>query len=113
MTPVEKYILDLPSERRPLLENLRTLVHEIIPDVEETFSYGVPTYKLDGRSIVAFSANKDDYSLYPFGHAAIEALQDKLVDFKQTKGSVHFSDEQPIPDDIMRKIIEFRRKAVS
>lgn len=96
---------------RALLQQIRKIVFELAPDAEETKSYGMPAFKYNGKYLVAFAVFKDHLSLFPGGHA-IEAVQDKLVDYKTSKGTVQFTIDKPLPDSVIREIITVRLKDI-
>ncbi len=90
------------------MEELRRVICESAPKVEETISWGMPTFKLNGN-LVHFAAYKSHVGFYP-GTSAIEAFKKDLFGYKTSKGTVHFSLDKPIPRDLVRKIVEFRVK---
>jgi len=61
--------------------------------------------------VIGFKANKNDYSIYPFSGGAAERFPEELRGRTVTSGSIHFTPEHPIPDDLLRRIIEWRIQA--
>ena len=104
---VEEYIYAQPEHVRPELEKLRELILGLAPDAEESISYAMPAYKLAGKPLVYFAAQKKHLGLYatPSGHAAFE---EELSVYKRGKGSVQFPLDKPIPYDLISRIIRFR-----
>lgn len=104
---VNEYIASFPEEVAVLLLRLRALVHEHAPDAVESMSYGMPAYKLNGRPLIYFAAFKNHIGLYatPSGHAAFAA---ELSRYKQGKGSVQFPLKEPLPYELIARIIKFR-----
>jgi len=106
---VEQYIETFPSEIQTILEKLRTTIIEIAPEAVESIAYGMPAYKTNGKPLVYFAGYKKHIGFYatPSGHTefAIE-----LSKYKQGKVSVQFPLDQPIPFDLIKKIVEFRVK---
>ncbi|MCF7952983.1 MAG: DUF1801 domain-containing protein [Spirochaetales bacterium] len=109
---VEEYIISKPEGVRSILEKVRKIVCQTAPDAEESISYGMPAYKLNGKPLVYFGAQKKHLGLYaaPSGH---EAFAEKLSPYKQGKGSVQFPYEKPIPYDLIKEIVKFRVKEES
>lgn len=110
MSVVDDYLVTLGGQEKPLVEHMYGFVREMVPDATEGMSYAMPAFKYKGKSLVAIMANKDFLSLYPFG--AIEKLGLNLSAFECTSGSIHFSTEKPISDELFRKIIDARLRQI-
>lgn len=91
------------------MKKIRKTIREAAPAAEETISYGMPAYRLKGN-LVYFAAFKQHIGFYPTP-AAITEFQKELASFKQAKGSVRFPLDQPIPYDLIAKIVKYRVKA--
>lgn len=103
---IDEYIAGFPSEIQAILEKIRQTVREAAPDAEETIKYQAPTFTLHGN-LVHFAAFQNHIGFYPTP-SGIEAFKDELSVYKGAKGSVQFPLEQPIPYDLIRRIVEFR-----
>ena len=104
---VDEYIESFPSDIQILLQQIRETVTKSAPQADEAISYGMPAYKLNGKPLVYFAAFKNHVGFYatPTGHAA---FAEKLSKYKQGKGSVQFSLNEPMPLDLIAEIVEFR-----
>jgi uncharacterized protein YdhG (YjbR/CyaY superfamily) len=105
---IDEYIAAFPENVQTILEKLRSVIRETAPEAEETIDYGIPTFKLNGN-LVHFAAFKNHTSFYPTP-SAIEAFKKELLPFKQSKGTVQFPLDEPIPFDLVKKIVKFRVK---
>ena len=105
---IETYLVDMPAEKRAVLEALRQRIRAIVPDAEEVISYGLPAFRVEGKVVIGFKANKNDYSIYPFRGGAADRFPDELKGRTVTSGSIHFTPDDPVPDDLLRRIIEWR-----
>jgi uncharacterized protein YdhG (YjbR/CyaY superfamily) len=105
---MDEYLAGLPADRRAALEHVRTVVAGLVPDAEEGRSYGVPAFILTGRPVLGFSAAKRHLSLFPFSPAAIEAVKHRLAGFDVAKGTIRFSPEHPVPDDVLADLVRAR-----
>jgi uncharacterized protein YdhG (YjbR/CyaY superfamily) len=105
---IDEYIALFPKEVRDKLSELRELIRETAPEAEETISYKMPTFRLNGI-LVHFAAYKNHIGFYPTP-SGIEAFKDELSIYKPSKGSVRFPIEEPLPFDIIRKIVDYRVK---
>ena len=106
-TAVDEYIAAFPPEVRERLEQMRAIIHEAAPDAVVTISYGIPTFDLNGRHLVHFGGFKSHVGFYPVP-SAMEAFSEELAPYKKGKGSARFPLGQPLPEDLVRRIVEFR-----
>ena len=107
---VDEYISYFPVETRVLLSKVREIILNNAPGATESISYGMPAYKLNGKPLVYFAGYKHHIGFYatPSGHAE---FAEELSKYKQGKGSVQFPLDEPLPLELIRRIVEFRMKA--
>jgi uncharacterized protein YdhG (YjbR/CyaY superfamily) len=103
---IDEYIAGFPPEVQEILQKIRLAIHEAAPDAQETISYQMPTFTLKGN-LVHFAAFKSHIGFYPVP-TGIEAFKDELAMYRQGKGSVQFPLDQPIPYELIRRIVIFR-----
>lgn len=103
---VDDYIALQPAETQPLLEAIRKTIKENAPEAAECISYQMPAYKLNGP-LVYFAAYKNHIGFYPTG-SGIKAFQKEIKSYKNSKGAVQFALNQPIPHDLIRKMVLFK-----
>lgn len=108
---IDTHLAGLPAEKRAVLEALRERIRAIVPDAEEVISYGLPAFRVEGKVVIGFKANKNDYSIYPFSGGAADRFPEELNGRTVTSGSIHFTPDDPIPDDLLRRIVEWRIQA--
>jgi len=111
MSIVTDYIDKLNDKEKPVLERLRAIVYEAVPKAEDGFSYGIPTYRYKGKYMIAFASNKNFMSIYP-GAEVIDVLKKELSAFKISKGTISFTADQPLPDELLRTIILLCKDAI-
>lgn len=111
MSIVTEYIERLNDTERPVLQHLYDTVHQLVPEVEDSFSYGIPTYKYKGKYMLAFASNKKFMSIYP-GSEPIALFKKELENFKTSRGTVSFTPAQQIPDELLERIILLCRDGV-
>jgi uncharacterized protein YdhG (YjbR/CyaY superfamily) len=104
---IDEYIAESPAETRTMLEELRALIRASAPGVIETISYAIPTFDLHGRHLVHFAGFAKHIGFYPTD-SGIEAFKKELEPYKSGKGSVQFPLNQPLPTDLIRRIVKFR-----
>lgn len=107
MNEIDQYILQFPEETRDILNKIRALIKENVPNAIESIAYGMPAYKLNKKPLVYFAAYKTHIGFYATssGH---EAFKEELSKYKQGKGSVQFPLDQPIPYDLIVRMVKFR-----
>ena len=103
---IDEYIPAFPEKIRKTLEELRATIKSAAPDAEEKISYQMPTFALKGN-LVHFAAHQNHIGFYPTP-SATEKFQKELSIYRGAKGSVQFPLDQPIPFDLIRKIVKFR-----
>ena len=108
---IDEYIQDFPGNVQRTLESVRQTIRKAAPEAVEAISYQIPTFKLNGKSLVHFAAFKNHIGFYPIP-SAIEAFKKELSAYKQGKGSVQFTIGQPLPLDLVERIVRFRVKEV-
>jgi uncharacterized protein YdhG (YjbR/CyaY superfamily) len=105
---VDEYMAGLPEDRRAAMELLRRTIRAAAPATTEAISYNMPAFKLDGRFFVSYEAFKRHYSLFPWTDAMVDELGDELKPYAVGKGTLRFAADQPIPVDLVTRIIEIR-----
>lgn len=106
-TNIDEYIAGFPKETQIILEKMRTTIKKLVPESEETISYGMPAFKLHGKALVYFAGYKHHIGFYatPTGH---KEFKKELSIYKQGKGSVQFPLDKPMPYDLIKRIVKFR-----
>lgn len=109
---VDDYIAGFPDDVRKKLVAMRKTIRRAAPDATERVSYGIPTFDLDGRPLVYFAGFRNHLSVYPAPRGYPE-FKEELSGYKGGKGTVQFPHDEPIPHDLIRRIVEFRKKGIA
>lgn len=106
---VDQYIATFPADVQEQLKNVRDVIRKHAPEATEIFSYGMPGYKIYGKALVYFAAYKLHIGFYatPSGH---KQFAKALSRYKQGKGSVQFPLNEPMPLELIAKMVRFRVK---
>jgi uncharacterized protein YdhG (YjbR/CyaY superfamily) len=107
---VDSYIASFPELIQHRLQELRALIREVIPDASETISYEMPAYRMD-KVIVYFGGFKNHIALFPTA-SGVAAFQSELTSFKCSKGTIRFSLTDPLPANLIKRIVAFRLEEV-
>jgi uncharacterized protein YdhG (YjbR/CyaY superfamily) len=103
---IDDYIRQFTPEVQEKLEALRKVIKESATDAAEKISYRMPAFYLHGI-LVYFAAFKHHIGFYPTS-SGIEAFKDELSGYKFSKGSVQFPIENPLPYDLISRIVKYR-----
>lgn len=103
---IDEYIAGFPGDIQEILSRIRLTIREAAPEAEETIKYQIPTFALKGN-LVHFAAFKKHIGFYPAPNG-IEKFKDELAVYEGAKGSVKFPLDQPIPFDLINRIVKFR-----
>jgi len=107
-SPIDAYLAQRPADQREALRTLRTQISRLLPDAEESISYGIPTFKLGGRAVVWYAGWKSHCTIYPLTDSFLAAHEDELTGFGRTKGSLHFTPDAPLPERIVGGLVRAR-----
>jgi uncharacterized protein YdhG (YjbR/CyaY superfamily) len=105
---IDDYISAFPPNVQELLKQMRDTIRKAAPKADETMSYGMPTFKLNGN-LVHFAGYKNHIGFYPTP-SGIEAFNKELSVYKSSKGAVQFPLDQRLPLTLITKIVKLRVK---
>ena len=105
---IDAYLSALGDDKRTALQRLRKTVRAAAPKAEECISYRLPTFRLDGRMLVAFGAAANHCAFYPLSSTTVERFRSELKAFGTSKGTIRFQPEKPLPASLVRKIVKER-----
>src|SRR5437773_12573282 len=105
---IDEYITKVNSDQRATLEKLRRTILAAAPGAEERISYGIPAFRLNGRSLVFFGAWVNHCSFYPGSSTTLKNFRDDLKGFQVRKGTVRFSPDNPLPITLVKKLVKAR-----
>ena len=95
----------LPADKRAALERLRKIVHAAAPGAEECISYGLPSFKVNGRTMFWMGAAAQHCAIYG---AVPPACRQDFKAFDQSKGTIRFQPDTPPAAAAVRKLIKAR-----
>lgn len=104
---IDEYIAGFPDDVQTILEQIRMTIKAAAPEAEETISYQIPTFKLNGTYLIYFAGYKNHIGLYPAPRGT-EEFKEELSEYKGGKGTVQFPLDKPIPYDLISRIVVFR-----
>ena len=107
-TQIDATLAALPADQRAALQTLRQTIAAAAPEAEETISYGMSAFRYHGRPLVSYAAFQAHCSFFPMSSTLIEAHRDELAGFATAKGTLRFTPEHPLPNDLVQRIVRER-----
>jgi len=107
--PVVDYIVRQPQPFRAMLEELKSLIKSVIPEAEESISYQVLCFKYL-HMLVGIGTNKNFCSFYIMSPALVKKIKNDLRNLKVSGSTLHFFPGEPLPKNLIKKIIKARVK---
>lgn len=109
---VDEYMAAQSEPVRATLEMVRNAIRRALPDAEETIAYNVPTYALEGSSVLHFAAWKQHYSIYGATNPLIAKFRDELAPYKIDRGTIRFPFSQRVPVKLIASLAKFRASEI-
>jgi uncharacterized protein YdhG (YjbR/CyaY superfamily) len=109
MTTVNSYINQFPKQTRTILKSLRSVIKTSVPKADESISYKILSYKLNGRILIYLSANNNHIGIYPIPQEADKSVKG-LSKYRFGKATLRFKYDQEIPLELFKKIVMYQLK---
>ena len=103
---IDHYLAPLAADKRAALQRLRKTIHAAFPRAEETISYQMPAFRLDGKVIAWFGAAAHHVSYYP--GTSWSGFEKELEDYETSKGTIRFQPDRPLPASLVLKLVRSR-----
>jgi uncharacterized protein YdhG (YjbR/CyaY superfamily) len=105
---VDAYMDGVLEPQRSTLAQVRATLEVLLPDAEQTISYGSPTFKVGGKGVAGFAAFARHCSYLPMSGSVTSALAVELAGYETTKGSVKFAVDESLPESVLRALVDAR-----
>jgi uncharacterized protein YdhG (YjbR/CyaY superfamily) len=105
---VDDYFESLDGDTRVAFEHIRSLALDIVPEAEQGTSYGMAALRYKRKPLLGFAAAKRHLSVFPFSPHVIDQVRDRLSGYELSKGTIRFSVEKPLADDVIRDVVTLR-----
>ena len=107
MQTIDDYLQKVEPEKREYLQHIRQIIHEMVPGVEESISYLMPTFKVDGHRLLYFAAFKHHISLFSASDGMVKSVEG-LAPYRTSTGTIQVKMDNPLSDDQLRSIIRYQ-----
>jgi uncharacterized protein YdhG (YjbR/CyaY superfamily) len=105
---VDEYMSTFPASTKKLLQQVRKAIHAAAPEAEDVISYNMPAVKQNGV-LVYYAAYEKHIGFYPTA-SPIKVFEAELSEYKFSKGAIQFPIDEPMPLDLVTKMVEYRVK---
>jgi uncharacterized protein YdhG (YjbR/CyaY superfamily) len=105
---IDQYLAGVDEPKRATLEEMRRRILEVIPDAEQCVSYGMPAFKVQGKTVAGLAAFKNHLSYLPHSGSVLGALAEQTGGYTQTSGSLHFAIDTPLPRPLIKQLLATR-----
>lgn len=105
-TTIDEYIVTFPENIQKKLNEIRAVIRSEVPQVGERIAYGIPTFTLNGN-LVHFAGYERHIGFYPTP-SAMKEFKNEMRAYKMSKGAVQFPLDEPLPEDLIRRMVRFR-----
>ncbi|RHA43125.1 iron chaperone [Cellulomonas rhizosphaerae] len=112
MSELSEYLESLPTERRAAIERVYARARALVPDAEDGVGYGMPAPRYRGKPLLSVMSAKGHIGLYPFSPPALDTVRDELAEFSLAKGTLRFTEDHPVPDDVLDRLLLARRDEI-
>ena len=105
---IDQYLDALEEPKRTTLARLRQMILDVLPEAEQGISYGLPAFKIRGKTIAGFAAFKNHLSYLPHSGSVFPQLKDELEGYSTSSGALRFEIDRPLPVQLVEKLIAVR-----
>ena len=110
---IDAYLSAVDEPKRSTLEALHRSIRAAVPEAEEGISYGMPAFRVDGKVVAGFAAFKNHLAYLPHSGSVLGDLGTELDGYTRTSGSLHFAVDEPLPDDLVRRLVEAKLRRLA
>jgi uncharacterized protein YdhG (YjbR/CyaY superfamily) len=108
MGSVDDAIAEAPEPARSALQHVVDVARAVAPDAVDGVSYGMPALKVSGKALIGVVAAAKHLSVFPFSPSAIDAVREDLAGWSLSKGTIRFTPDHPLPDDVVERLVRAR-----
>lgn len=111
---IDEYHKEFPKEIQVKMQTIREWVHQIAPEAEEVISYQIPAFKIGKYFLIYYCAFAKHLTLSsPWSNAFLAEFENDLKSYKVSKSAIQIPHNKPMPTDLIKRILKFRKKEVT
>lgn len=104
----DDYLARVTEPARSTCEAVRQSIHQLVPNLEECISYGIPSFRTPQGVVAGIAVNKNFCSYYPFSGSVLDSVAEYIAGYGRTKSALHFAFDQPLSPAIIKILIDAR-----
>lgn len=108
MGDVDDSLAALDEPERGCLQRVIAAARRVVPEADQGRSYGMPALKVDGKPLIGVVAAAKHLSIFPFSPEVVDAVAPKLAGFSLSKGTVRFTPDHPVPEEVVEEMVRLR-----
>ena len=112
VSELSEYLDGLPDEARDVVGRVYARARALVPEAEDGVGYGMPALRYRGKPLLSVMVAKGHIGLYPFSPPALDTVRDELGDYSTAKGTVRFTADHLLPDDVLDRLVLARRDEI-
>jgi uncharacterized protein YdhG (YjbR/CyaY superfamily) len=112
MGSIDDSLAALPQPDRDCLQRVIDIARAAAPEAVDGVSYGMPALKFEGKPLLGVAAVAKHLSIFPFSPEVVDAVANRLDGFSLSKGTIRFTADHPVPDDVLEEIVRLRRAEI-
>jgi uncharacterized protein YdhG (YjbR/CyaY superfamily) len=112
MGSVDDSLADVPPPDRACLQRVIDIARAVVPEAVDGVSYGMPALKFEGKALIGVVAAAKHLSIFPFSPGVVDAVAGRLEGYSLSKGTIRFTPDHPVPDDVVEEIVRLRRDEI-
>jgi uncharacterized protein YdhG (YjbR/CyaY superfamily) len=105
---VDEYLQTLDEPKRSTLMALRAALRRLLPDAQKIISYGMPAFRVEGKTVAGFAAFKNHLSYLPHSGSVFRELAGELAGYSYSSGALRFPVDEPLPEELVARLVEVR-----
>jgi hypothetical protein len=103
---VDEFVTEAPAEARPVLERIRKVVKQAVPDVDETMGYGKPYYKYHGwMTGVTLYTKHLGVEIWD-GLSADDRSELESLGYKTGSKNFQIQYSQTVPEEVLTRLVK-------
>jgi uncharacterized protein YdhG (YjbR/CyaY superfamily) len=110
---VDDYLAGVPEPQKATLTTLRAVIAGFLPGSDQGIAYGIPCFKVDGKGVAGFGSYANHCTYFPMSGSITTELAAQLQGYVTAKGSIQFAIDEPLPAELVRRLIEARQREIS
>jgi uncharacterized protein YdhG (YjbR/CyaY superfamily) len=110
---VDTYLEGLTEPQASTLRSVRATLRDLLPDADEKLSYGVPAFLVGGKPVAGYAGFEAHCGYYPHSGSVLEQAADLLDAYDWSKGTLRFPIDEPLPPEIVERLVELRLRQLS